>query len=105
MNSQLEARAASSSSLLEQQRLAYQLAPYTSAEERTAKLKTLKTLKKVLLNHQNDFIGALQEDFGTRAKEETLMLEILPCVNMINCTTCLFEKLRQTGPKKIHGLA
>lgn len=42
MNSQLEARAASSSSLLEQQRLAYQLAPYTSAEERTAKLKTLK---------------------------------------------------------------
>lgn len=91
MNRQLEPATLSSplSSLLEQQRLAYQRAPYPSAEDRITKLKRLK---KALLDYQHDFVDSLQEDFGTRAKEETLMLEVLPCINQINYTVKRLKK-------------
>ncbi len=100
MNSQLEPEAGTALlfALLEKQRSAYQTAPYPSAEDRIAKLKKLK---RALLDYHPDFIEALQQDFGTRAKEETLMLEVLPCINQINYTVKRLNKWMK--PERRHA--
>lgn len=95
---QSEAPKASLCSILGRQRAAYQKAPYASAEHRIAKLRKLK---KALLEHQHVFIDALKEDFGTRAKEETLMLEVLPCINQINYTVKRLKKWMK--PERRHA--
>ena len=75
--------------ILAKQRAAYMESPYPSYKRRMEKLLALK---KALLNYQLDFVKALQKDFGSRAKEETLMLEVSPCINQINYTTKRLKK-------------
>lgn len=63
------------------QKEAYKKAPMPSAEQRIAHLKTLKA---VTLKYQDKLAAAVNEDFGCRSKDETLLAEILTSVEGIN---------------------
>ncbi|MBY5922905.1 coniferyl aldehyde dehydrogenase [Ferrimonas balearica] len=69
--------------LLERQRQAYLNAPMPSLEERKAKLETLKA---ALLSHKDALCDALSQDFGHRAKYDTLLSDVMPCVGNIDYT-------------------
>jgi len=47
------------------------------------RVDALRRLEQSLLKHQNDFISAISQDFGGRAAEETLTLELFPVLNEI----------------------
>jgi coniferyl-aldehyde dehydrogenase len=63
------------------QKEAYKKAPMPSAEQR---ITHLKTLKAVTLKYQDKLAAAVNEDFGCRSKDETLLAEILTSVEGIN---------------------
>lgn len=63
------------------QKESYKKAPMPSAEQRIAHLKTLKA---VTLKYQDKLASAVNEDFGCRSKDETLLAEILTSVEGIN---------------------
>lgn len=63
------------------QKEAYKKAPMPSADQRIAHLKTLKS---VTLKYQDKLAAAVNEDFGCRSKDETLLAEILTSVEGIN---------------------
>jgi len=62
------------------QREAYQRAPYPSIEERK---RRLDAVQQVLLDHRDAIAEAIHRDFGHRSTEESLMLELLTCVEGI----------------------
>lgn len=47
------------------------------------RLHALRSLERALVQHQESFIEAISRDFGGRAAEETLMLEVFPALNEI----------------------
>jgi coniferyl-aldehyde dehydrogenase len=47
------------------------------------RIQALQKLEQVILRRKNDFIRAIADDFGGRAAEETLALELFPVVNEI----------------------
>ncbi|OAN17097.1 coniferyl-aldehyde dehydrogenase [Photobacterium jeanii] len=65
---------------LTQQRQAFDAAPYPSYDERVAHLTTLK---KALLSHKTALCEALNQDFGQRCHNDTLLSDIMPCVQNI----------------------
>ncbi|MGZ9899112.1 coniferyl aldehyde dehydrogenase [Shewanella gaetbuli] len=69
--------------LLEIQRQQYLLAPAPSYHARIDKLKKIKNL---LLKNQNKFVEALIADYGHRSENDTVISDILPCINNINYT-------------------
>lgn len=69
--------------LLELQRKAYQSMPAPSYQSRIDKLNKLKT---GLLAYSQQFVSALATDYGHRAANDTMISDILPCVNNINYT-------------------
>ena len=60
------------------QRAAYLRHPYPSLEERLA---NLKKLEEVLVENTDAIAAAINEDFGHRSDEESLMLELFTCVD------------------------
>ena len=64
-----------------QQQQAYAQEPMPALEERKQHLKTLKTL---LLQHQDEIAQAINGDFTARSTNETLLAEIMPCVSHID---------------------
>ena len=68
------------SALLAKQQQAYLEKPYPSLDERIA---DLKQLKKALLDNQEKLVDALNNDFGGRARNETLMAEFMPVIEGI----------------------
>jgi coniferyl-aldehyde dehydrogenase len=46
-------------------------------------MDALRRLEQSLLKHKSDIIGAISKDFGGRAAEETLALELFPVLNEI----------------------
>jgi coniferyl-aldehyde dehydrogenase len=46
-------------------------------------MATLRALEQALLRHKNDIVRAISEDFGGRAAEETLALELVPTLGEI----------------------
>ena len=65
--------------LLETQRRAFrQSVPFYRE-----RIEALQKLEQALLRHKNDFIRAIADDFGGRAAEETVALELFPVVNEI----------------------
>ena len=62
------------SDLLTAQRRAFA----AGAPDYDARIKALDTLRDALRAHQEDFVAAMADDFGGRAREETLLLELLP---------------------------
>jgi len=69
--------------ILKRQQLAYASAPMPALQLRKQQLKTLKSL---LLEHQDEIAAAINADFTARSKDETLLAEIIPCVQSINYT-------------------
>lgn len=70
--------------VFQQQQKAFRAAPMPSAEQR---IKALKHLKQALLEYQQPLISAINNDFGRRSADETLLAELLPSVEAIKYTT------------------
>ena len=47
------------------------------------RLDALRALERAIVTHQHDIVAAIAEDFGGRAAEETLALELFPLLNEI----------------------
>ncbi|MGF1691702.1 coniferyl aldehyde dehydrogenase [Photobacterium kagoshimensis] len=74
---------------LDQQRQAFNAAPYPDLVER---IRQLKALKKALLHHKKALCHALDQDFGQRNKHDTLISDVLPCILNINYTIKRLKK-------------
>jgi len=61
--------------LLEAQRIAF-------AQSRD-RIGALRDLERALLKRQDDIVGAISQDFGGRAAEETLALDLFPLLSEI----------------------
>ncbi|MFQ3210510.1 MAG: coniferyl-aldehyde dehydrogenase, partial [Colwellia sp.] len=85
-------------SILEQQKLDYKLSPAPSIQYRKEQLLALKA---ALLSHQNKLVSALNQDYGQRAKQDSLIADILPCVMNINYTLKNLKKWSK--PQRRHA--
>jgi coniferyl-aldehyde dehydrogenase len=56
------------------------------APDYQVRIKTLKQLKQQLLAHQTPLVEALAKDYGHRSHDDSLISDILPCINHINYT-------------------
>ncbi|AZZ90435.1 aldehyde dehydrogenase family protein [Hahella sp. KA22] len=65
------------------QKRAFDHAPNPSYEVRR---DTLIRLKKALLNNQEALLDAINEDFSSRSRDETLLAEFMPAIQGINYT-------------------
>src|SRR5689334_17281401 len=65
---------ASIDTLLDAQRRAFAAGP----PDYDARIRALDLLRDALRAHQEELVDAIAEDFGGRAREETLLLELLP---------------------------
>ncbi|NRA59608.1 MAG: coniferyl aldehyde dehydrogenase [Psychrobium sp.] len=80
-------------SILQNQRDAYQLAPAPTANDR---ITLLKALKASILEQQDAIIAALNKDYGQRPANDTLIGDILPSVMNINYTIKRVKKWMKT---------
>lgn len=69
--------------LLQTQRSHYLSHPAPSYQSRVEKLKQLKQL---LLQYQQPIVAALMKDYGHRSENDTVISDIMPCINNINYT-------------------
>lgn len=60
---------------LARQREAYLNEPYPSAQNRCA---DLETLRRMLLENENEIVSAIDADFGVRSAVETRLIELFP---------------------------
>lgn len=67
--------------LLGVQKASYRLQPAPTYAQR---IEQLNALKKALLAHQQALAGALNRDYGSRSVDDTLISDIMPCINTIN---------------------
>ena len=65
--------------LLETQRAAFA----RGAPDYRRRMRALATLRDALHAHQDELLSAVSEDFGGRAHEETLLLELFPLYDQI----------------------
>jgi len=68
---------------LEKQRTAFNSAPYSSLDDRR---KLLLALKKQIIAKQDEFVSALSEDFGHRAKDDSLIGDLVTTLGHLNYT-------------------
>ncbi|NQZ80970.1 MAG: coniferyl aldehyde dehydrogenase [Colwellia sp.] len=83
--------------LFSQQKTTFAKAPYLPYEERITALQNLKSL---LLDNQQAFIEAINQDFGHRSADDTIMGDILSTVMGINYTLKRLKKWMK--PQKKH---
>lgn len=88
-------------SIFEKQQNAFKAQPTLNVDQR---LKNLKTLKQLLLNHQAEFAAAISEDFGNRSVDETKMAELLTSVQAIDYTVKNLKKWAKAERRKVHLL-
>ncbi|WP_076410289.1 coniferyl aldehyde dehydrogenase [Shewanella sp. UCD-KL12] len=69
------------STLLTQQKSSYRSQPAPTCSQRVAQLNALK---QALLNYQQPLADALNQDYGNRSVDDTLISDIMPCINNIN---------------------
>lgn len=74
---------------LDQQRQAFNAQPYPDLAER---ISHLKALKKAILNHKKALCQALDQDFGQRSNHDSLISDVLPCIQNINYTVKRLKK-------------
>lgn len=86
------------STILTNQKQAYISAPNLSAKERIAQLLALKS---ALLSYQDDLVNSLNQDYGQRPKQDTLIADIMPCVVNINYTIKRLNKWMK--PQRRHA--
>ena len=82
---------------LEKQRTAFNCAPYPSLDDRR---KLLLALKKQLIARQDEFVSTLNDDFGHRAKDDSLIGDIVTTLGHLNYT--LKNLKRWMKPEKRH---
>jgi len=85
-------------SILAQQQQEYKLSPAPSIQYRSEQLRGLKA---ALLSHQDELVAALNKDYGQRAKQDSLIADILPCVMNINYTLKNLKKWSK--PQRRHA--
>jgi len=82
MNMQTNSQtAASLLQLFGKQRTSYLAEPAPSYEIRIEQLKNLKT---AILRNQESLVAALNHDYGNRSLDDSIISDILPCINNIN---------------------
>ena len=97
-NSDVKNDEPSLAAILDQQKLEYKLSPAPSLQYRKEQLNALKS---ALLSHQDELVTALNKDYGQRAKQDSLIADILPCVMNINYTLKNLKKWSK--PQRRHA--
>ena len=82
---------------LRQQQIAFLATPMPLLDHRLSQLDKLKT---ALLNHQQALCEALHQDYGHRSQYDTLISDILPCLQQIKYTKKRLKKWLK--PSKRH---
>ncbi len=85
--------------LLTSQKEAYLKAPYPSSTDR---IKQLKILKSTIIEFQTALVEALDEDFGGRSKDESLMGDIIPSLSAIHYATKNIKKWMKPEKRKVN---
>ncbi|MCG9731192.1 coniferyl aldehyde dehydrogenase [Shewanella sp. Isolate13] len=49
-----------------------------------ARVEHLKSLKAAILSHQEQLVAALSRDYGNRSIDDSMISDIMPCINNIN---------------------
>jgi NAD-dependent aldehyde dehydrogenases len=83
------------------QRQAARAHPTPSLAERR---EHLKRLKRMLLANQDAFCDAINEDFGGRSRDETLLAEFMPSIQNINYTQHNLAQWMKPEKRKVHIL-
>lgn len=83
------------------QRQAARAHPTPSLAERR---EHLKRLKRMLLANQDAFCDAINEDFGGRSRDETLLAEFMPSIQNINYTQHNLARWMKPEKRKVHML-
>ena len=66
-------------------KLAAQRASFSrGAPDSRRRIKSLRTLRDAIRGRREEFVQAISEDFGGRARQETLLLEVFPLVDTIH---------------------
>lgn len=86
------------SAILTVQKQAYLNTPNLTAKERITQLLALKS---ALLSYQDNLVNSLQQDYGQRPKQDTLIADIMPCVVNINYTIKRLKKWMK--PQRRHA--
>ncbi|WP_114324879.1 coniferyl aldehyde dehydrogenase [Candidatus Colwellia aromaticivorans] len=86
------------STILTDQKQAYRSAPNPSAKERIAQLLALKN---ALLSYQDNLVNALNQDYGQRPTQDSLIADIMPCIVNINYTIKRLNKWMK--PQRRHA--
>src|SRR5437016_14389938 len=68
--------------LFDRQRAAF----HSAVPDYAKRLRSLKSLEEVVLGRQSEIVRAVNEDFGGRARQETLLLELAPLADLIRHT-------------------
>ena len=98
MSEQMNTELGELSNILTGQKQAYRSAPNPSAKERTAQLSALKS---AMLSFQYDLVNALNEDYGQRPAQDSLIADIMPCIVNINYTIKRLNKWMK--PQRRHA--
>ncbi len=85
-------------SLLQAQQQAFLRDPSPSREERVARLKKLKT---ALLDNKKALLDAVYDDFGGRARNETLLAEFMPALEGIKYSIRNLRKWMQPSRRHV----
>ncbi len=75
--------------LLMQQREAYEQTPYPTLSSRLTKLQQLKS---AIIANQDQLVEALHQDYGQRSFHDSMISDIMPCINSINYTVKQLKK-------------
>ncbi|QDF66124.1 coniferyl aldehyde dehydrogenase [Shewanella sp. SNU WT4] len=84
--------------LFQQQQLAYQQQPMPTLAQRKSDLSRLKA---ALLQHQEPLVAALNQDYGHRSTDDSLISDVLPVINNINY--CLKHLAKWMKPSRRHA--
>ncbi|HEY1955039.1 MAG TPA: coniferyl aldehyde dehydrogenase [Polyangiaceae bacterium] len=87
--------------ILERLRAAQNKSGTPSYEKR---IERLDKLLKGVMAHKDDFVRAINEDFGNRAKHETLVAEIFTTINTIKHTRAHLHEWMEVEPRPVSWL-
>lgn len=87
-------------SCLELQRAAYQQQPVPDYQQRLA---DLAALKKMLSENQDAIVAAINQDYGNRARQESLLAEIIVALDGINFAVKHLKKWMKPQRRKIES--
>lgn len=80
------------------QKDAFHAAPFPSAQER---IENLEKLRLALLEHQENLIRAIHDDFGRRSADETRLAELLPSIEGIRYAQKRVQRWMRPSRRKV----